>query len=294
MRMDSLVRQYRLIGWALMLAIFCCAASASGQEISPDAPFNRPSLPTAPTIPSAPTSVITSPTLTSSPLSAPLSLPDLTKPQNFSSAMQIIILLTVLSLAPAILLMMTSFTRIIIVLSLLRQALGTQQLPPNQVLMGLALFMTFLVMGPTWQKMNSNALQPYMNGEMDQKHALDAALIPLREFMENQITLSKNDADVFLFTDFAHQKPPHNWKDVGTMTLIPAFMLSELKTAFTLGFKIYLPFLIIDMVISSILISMGMMMLPPALIALPFKLLLFVLVDGWRLITGNIMGSFIN
>jgi flagellar biosynthesis protein FliP len=128
--MDSLVRQYRLIGWALMLAIFCCAASASGQEISPDAPFNRPSLPTAPTIPSAPTSVITSPTLTSSPLSAPLSLPDLTKPQNFSSAMQIIILLTVLSLAPAILLMMTSFTRIIIVLSLLRQALGTQQLRP--------------------------------------------------------------------------------------------------------------------------------------------------------------------
>ncbi len=221
-----------------------------------------------------------------------LPLPDLTKRETFSSALQIVILLTVLSLAPAILIMMTSFTRIIIVLSLLRQALGTQQLPPNQILIGLSLFMTFLVMGPTWQKVNHDALQPYMNGTMEQKPALEAALEPLREFMKDQIEKSNNDADVLLFTDFAHQKRPTSWKEVSTLTLIPAFMLSELKTAFYLGFKVYLPFLIIDMVISSVLISMGMMMLPPALISLPFKLLLFVLVDGWHLITGSLMGSF--
>ena len=207
--------------------------------------------------------------------------------------MQMIVLLTILSLAPAILIMMTSFTRIIIVLSLLRQALGTQQLPPNQVLVGLAMFMTFLVMGPTWQRVNGEALNPYLTGTMDQKSALSAAQQPVRDFMIGQIKKANNDQDVLLFTDFAHQRTPKNWGEVGTMTLIPAFMLSELKTAFLLGFKIYLPFLIIDMVIASVLTSMGMMMLPPVLISLPFKLLLFVLVDGWRLITGSLMGSFI-
>jgi flagellar biosynthetic protein FliP len=210
--------------------------------------------------------------------------------------MQIIILLTVLSLAPAILIMMTSFTRIIIVLSLLRQALGTQQLPPNQILMGLALFMTFIVMGPTFERVNAEAIQPYLRGdvEVDQKEALRRAIIPMRIFMKDQIQRSNNDADVLLFTAMSKQPVPKKWEDVGTMTLIPAFMLSELKTAFFLGFKVYLPFLIIDMVISSVLISMGMMMLPPALISLPFKLLLFVLVDGWHLITGSLMISFIN
>ena len=207
--------------------------------------------------------------------------------------MQLIVLLTVLSLAPAILIMMTSFTRIIIVFGLLRQALGTQQLPPNQILMGLALFMTFLVMGPTWERVNTDALQPYMNGTMDQKSALVKAQQPVRDFMIAQITKAGNDEDVLLFTDFAKQPQPKNWGEVGTTTLIPAFMLSELKTAFLLGFKVYLPFLIIDMVISSVLTSMGMMMLPPVLISLPFKLLLFVLVDGWRLITGSLMGSFV-
>ncbi len=220
-------------------------------------------------------------------------LPDLTKRENFSSAMQIIILLTVLSLAPAILLMMTSFTRIIIVMSLLRQALGTQQLPPNQVLIGLSLFMTFLIMSPTWQRVNNEALAPYMNGKMDQQMALVAAQKPVREFMEAQIMRAKNERDVDLFMAAAHQPPAKTWGDVSTVTLIPAFMLSELKTAFMLGFKVYLPFLIIDMVISSVLISMGMMMLPPVLISLPFKLLLFVLVDGWRLITMDLMGSFV-
>ena len=207
--------------------------------------------------------------------------------------MQIVILLTVLSLAPAILLMMTSFTRIIIVLALLRQALGTQQLPPNQVLIGLAMFMTFLIMGPTWQRVNDEALRPYMNGEIEQKAALAKAQVPVREFMIKQIAASDNDADVDLFSDAAGLPRAGKWDDVTTMTLIPAFMLSELKTAFLLGFRIYLPFLIIDMVISTVLISMGMMMLPPVLISMPFKLLLFVLVNGWHLITASLMGSFI-
>lgn len=220
-----------------------------------------------------------------------LRLPDITSRENFSAAMQLLILLTVLSLAPAILIMMTSFTRIVIVLSLLRQAMGTQQLPPNQVLIGLALFMTFIVMWPTWSRINQEALQPYMNGQMDQRSALSRAQIPLRDFMISQIRANGNDEDVFLFTDMAGQSVNH-WRDVGTMQLVPAFMLSELKTAFLMGFKVYLPFLIVDMVISSLLISMGMMMLPPVLISLPFKLLLFVLVDGWRLITGSLMGSF--
>lgn len=222
-----------------------------------------------------------------------LPLPDLTKRETFSSAMQVIILLTVLSLAPAILLMMTSFTRIIIVLSLLRQALGTQQLPPNQVLIGLSMFMTFLVMGPTWQRVNDEALRPYLDGQIEQPEALDRAQEPVREFMIKQIEQQENEDDVFLFAEFAGQRPPENWDEVGTSTLVPAFMLSELKTAFMLGFKVYLPFLVIDMVISIVLISMGMMMLPPALIALPFKLLLFVLVDGWHLITASLMGSFV-
>jgi flagellar biosynthetic protein FliP len=219
-------------------------------------------------------------------------LPDLTKRENFSAAMQILVLLTVLSLAPAILLMMTSFTRIIIVMSLLRQALGTQQLPPNQVLIGLAMFMTFLIMGPTWQRVNSEALQPYMNGKIDQGQALAAAQNPVRKFMEKQIESSRNESDVDLFMQFAHQPRAETWDQVSTITMVPAFMLSELKTAFLLGFKVYLPFLIIDMVIASVLVSMGMMMLPPVLISLPFKLLLFVLVDGWRLIAGSLMGSF--
>ncbi len=229
-----------------------------------------------------------------SPLSPTLNLPDLSKKETFSSAMQIIVLLTVLSLAPAILIMMTSFTRIIIVLSLLRQAMGTQQLPPNQILMGLALFMTFIVMGPTFQRVNDEAIQPYLQGKLDQKGALVSAVDPLRMFMIRQIRQSHNDDDVLLFVQVAHLDRPKKWADVGTMTLIPAFMLSELKTAFFLGFKVYLPFLIIDMVISSVLISMGMMMLPPALISLPFKLLLFVLVDGWHLITQSLMLSFVS
>src|SRR5688572_29778243 len=164
--------------------------------------------------------------------------------------MQIIILMTVLSLAPAILLMMTSFTRIIIVLSLLRQALGTQQLPPNQVLIGLSMFMTFLVMSPTWQRVNDEALRPYLDGQIEQPEALERAQGPVRDFMIKQIEQQGNEDDVDLFSEFAGKGRPDNWDDVGTATLVPAFMLSELKTAFMLGFKVYLPFLVIDMVIS--------------------------------------------
>jgi flagellar biosynthesis protein FliP len=233
-------------------------------------------------------------TVNDNPLAGVSHLPDLTKRENFSSAMQILVLLTVLSMAPAILLMMTSFTRIIIVLSLMRQALGTQQLPPNQIMIGLSLFMTFLVMGPTWKRVNDVALQPYMSGQISQRDALDKAQMPIRQFMERQIEQAHNESDVDLFTEFNHQPPAKTWDQVGTMTLIPAFMLSELKTAFLLGFKVYLPFVIIDMVISTVLVSMGMMMLPPVLISLPFKLLLFVLVDGWRLISWSLMGSFVS
>ena len=188
--------------------------------------------------------------------------------------------------------MMTSFTRIIIVLSLLRQALGTQQLPPNQVLIGLSMFMTFLVMGPTWNRVNNEALRPYLDGQIEQPDALKRAAVPVREFMIGQIVKADNQDDVYMFMEFARQKPPTRWDDVGLTSLVPAFMLSELKTAFFLGFKIYLPFLIIDIVISTVLISMGMMMLPPVMISLPFKLLLFVLVDGWSLITRGLMGTF--
>jgi flagellar biosynthetic protein FliP len=276
--MQAYRRKSSVLHWCIGLVVLLAAftvKTAHAQETAPEAPFG-------PAIPSV------------SPLAAPLGLPDLTRKETFSSAMEIIILLTVLSLAPAILIMMTSFTRIIIVLGLLRQALGTQQLPPNQVLMGLALFMTFIVMGPTFQRVNNEAVQPYMNGVLDQKTALQTAVVPLRVFMLNQIRAGDNDADILLFSDVNHLPRPKKYEDVGTMTLIPAFMLSELKTAFYLGFKVYLPFLIIDMVISSVLISMGMMMLPPALISLPFKLLLFVLVDGWHLITGSLMLSFAN
>jgi flagellar biosynthetic protein FliP len=267
------------------------AVNGVGQPAQPQQPAEVPTridLPSQPQPAAAASSAAPSPATPAT----QLQLPDLTKRENFSSALQIIMLLTVLSLAPAILIMMTSFTRIVIVLSLLRQALGTQQLPPNQVMIGLAMFMTFLVMGPTWQRVNNEALRPYLDGKIQQKEAYDLAIVPVREFMIAQIQRSGNDEDVRLFASFAKEPEPATWHDVSTTTLIPSFMLSELKTAFLMGFKIYLPFLVIDMVISIVLISMGMMMLPPALIALPFKLLLFVLVDGWHLITLSLMSSF--
>jgi len=212
--------------------------------------------------------------------------------QGVSSAIQILVVITIISLAPALLVMVTSFSRIIIVLALLRQALATQQLPPNQVMVGLALFMTFLVMAPTWYKIQTESLSPYLNNRIGQEEAFDRGVKPLREFMIRQIEATDNEQDVHMFMAQAGKTEAKKWADVPTLVLIPAFITSELKTSFIIGFRVYLPFLIIDMVIASVLISMGMMMLPPMLISLPFKLLLFVLVDGWHLVVGQLIGSF--
>jgi len=211
---------------------------------------------------------------------------------GISAAIQILIVLTVLALAPGILVMVTCFTRIIVVLGLLRQALATQQLPPNQVLISLALFMTFMIMAPTWYKIQNQALTPYLNNRISQTQAFDLAIKPLREFMIKQIEATNNEQDVYMFLEETNRTNVKTWADVPSSVLIPAFITSELKTAFIIGFRIYLPFLIIDMVIASVLISMGMLMLPPMLVSLPFKLLLFVLVDGWHLVVGSLVGSF--
>ncbi len=209
-------------------------------------------------------------------------------PQEVANAIKLILLLTILTLAPAILIMMTGFTRIIIVLSFLRQALGLQNMPPNQLLVGLSLFLTFFVMRPAFIEINSNALQPYINGKISQEAAIETGLAPLRKFMFNQT----RDADLELFLKLSQVAQPKTRADVPTMVLIPAFIVSELKTAFQIGFIIFLPFLVIDIVASSVLMAMGMMMLPPIVISLPFKIMLFVLVDGWGLLIGSMVKSF--
>ncbi|MCL2646187.1 MAG: flagellar type III secretion system pore protein FliP [Phycisphaerales bacterium] len=221
-------------------------------------------------------------------------IPTTTEPKRLSSSLQILLLLSVLTLAPSILLMMTCFTRIVIVMSLLRQALGANQLPPNQILVGLSLFMTFLVMAPTWSRINTEAIQPYNENRISQFEAFGIAKGHLRAFMIKQIEAANNEEDVYLFHGYAHPGAtlPRTWEEVETTSLVPAFVLSELKVAFLMGFRIYLPFLIIDMVISSVLISIGMQLLPPVMVSLPFKLLLFVLVDGWRLVCSTLLASF--
>ena len=210
-------------------------------------------------------------------------------PGDISVLLQIVFLLTVLSLAPAILMLMTSFTRLAVVFAFLRHALGTQQTPSNQIIAGLALFLTFFIMMPVWEKINSNALQPYLNEEISQEVALKEAINPIRQFMFRQT----REKDLALLVKMAGRKKPNNPADIPTSVLIPAFVISELKTAFIIGFVLYVPFLIIDMVVASVLLSMGMMMLPPILISLPFKLMLFVLVDGWHLIVGSMVKSFV-
>ena len=209
-------------------------------------------------------------------------------PEKVSSALQILVLLTILTLAPAILIMTTSFARIIIVLSFLRQAMGTQQTPPTQILIGLALFLTMFVMGPVWSEINEGALKPYMEEELGQFEALKLAEIPIKRFMLNHT----REKDLSLFINLSEDKNPTSEEDISIQTVVPAFIISELKTAFQIGFLIYIPFLILDMVVASILLSMGMMMLPPVLISLPFKLMLFVMVDGWYLTVGSLMKSF--
>ena len=213
---------------------------------------------------------------------------DTNNPQNISAAIQILILVTVLSLAPAILVMVTSFTRIIVVLSLVRNAIGIPQLPPNQVLIGLALFLTAFVMAPAIKQINKEAVQPYLNGTMTQQEAFDKGQAPLRTFMLKQTRTQ----DLGLFLKLSGEPKPATQDDVPTYVLVPAFTISELKTAFQMGFVMFVPFLIIDLVVSSALLSMGMMMVPPVIVSLPFKILLFVLVDGWYLIIGSLVGSF--
>jgi flagellar biosynthetic protein FliP len=210
------------------------------------------------------------------------------EPGKMAVVLQIFLLMTILSLAPAILIMLTSFTRVVIVLSLLRRALGTMQMPPNQVIIGLALFLTFFIMTPVWQQINKDALQPYLDEEIDQQQALKNAAEPLRKFMFKQT----REKDLALFVSIAKVQRPSNVNDVPTSVLIPSFIISEVKTAFQIGLLLYVPFLIIDMVVASVLLSMGMMMLPPIMISLPFKLMLFVLADGWNLMIGSLVRSF--
>ncbi len=217
-----------------------------------------------------------------------LSFANQQKPADVVSILRIVMMLTVLSLAPAILIMMTSFTRIVVVLSFLRQALGTQQMPPNQLIVGLSLFLSFFIMAPTWKSISANSVEPYLNEKIDQKMAYEKAEAPLREFMFAQT----REKDLELFLSLSKEAKPKNRAEVPTYVLIPSFVISELKTAFQIGFMLYLPFLVLDMVVASVLMAMGMMMLPPAVISLPFKLLLFVLVDGWELVVGSLVKSF--
>jgi flagellar biosynthetic protein FliP len=231
---------------------------------------------------------------------------DWTSPQGLASTLQIMLLLTVVSLAPAILLMTTGFVRIIVVLGLLRQALGTQQLPPSQVVTSIALFMTLLLMAPVWNETYEKGIRPYTNSEISLNAAFERGVLPVRKFMAHQIQVTKNDDDVYLFMrympppkdaagstpNYVYYEPAEGETEVPLLALLPGFMLSELKTAFLIGFQIYLPFVILDIVVASVTISMGMLMLPPVLISLPFKLLLFVLVDGWHLVVQMLLESF--
>ncbi|MBN2477111.1 MAG: flagellar type III secretion system pore protein FliP [Pirellulales bacterium] len=217
-----------------------------------------------------------------------------TSPTGLSSTIQVMLLLTVLSVAPAILLMTTCFIRIIVVLGLLRQAIGTQQLPPSQVITAMSFFITLLIMTPVWKQVYDDAIVPYTEKQIDLEQAWTAGVAPIRRFMSIQIERTGNSEDVHLFMDYLppDHPEPKSYEDVPLQALLPAFMLSELKTAFLIGFQIYLPFLILDIVIAAVMVSMGMLMLPPVLISLPFKLLLFVLVDGWYLVVGMLMESF--
>lgn len=209
-------------------------------------------------------------------------------PTNVSTAVKLILLLTVFSLAPGILILMTSFTRIVIVLSFVRTSLATQQMPPNQVLIGIALFLTFFIMAPTFQEVYDEALEPLFAEEITLDEAYENASAPMKDFMAKHT----RQKDLALFMDYSGAEPPESVQDIPMTTLIPAFAISELKTAFQMGFMIFVPFLVIDMAVASILMSMGMMMLPPVMISFPFKILLFVLVDGWYLITHSLLSGF--
>lgn len=217
-----------------------------------------------------------------------LELQQAESPEDLAVTIQIILLITLLTLAPAILILVTSFTRIVIVLSLLRHALSTQQIPPNQVIIGLALFLTFFIMTPVLTDINDQAIQPYLNEEITQREAFDRAVVPVRGFMLKYT----RENDLALFVRAARLPQPANVDEVPTRVVIPAFVISELRTAFQMGVMLFIPFLIIDMVVASVLMSMGMLMLPPIMVSLPFKILLFVLVDGWHMIVMSLIESF--
>ncbi|MEM6797896.1 MAG: flagellar type III secretion system pore protein FliP [Planctomycetota bacterium] len=301
--------------FAVFLLSFMTAASAVAQTATTSS-STIASGPLAATDTASPTARSLTPE--ASPAPAPL-LPDVggpddwTKPDQLSSTLQVMLLLTVVSLAPAVLLMTTSFVRIVVVLGLLRQALGTQQLPPSQVITSVALFVTLLLMAPVWQRSYDDGIKPYTDGEIGLEEAFERGVEPIRRFMADQIHRTENDDDVFLFLQYLPEEaalldqaeatgadgPAYAYYDlqpgeriVPLQALLPAFMLSELKTAFVIGFQIYLPFVILDIVVASVTISMGMLMLPPVLISLPFKLLLFVLLDGWRLVIEMLLQSF--
>jgi len=217
-----------------------------------------------------------------------LSLGDSEDPDAWFTGLKIIAMLTILTLAPSILVMMTSFTRILIVFAFLRQAMGTQQAPPNQILIGLSLFLTLFIMMPVWHEIDSKALTPYLNEDITQSVAVERGIAPLRSFMLKQT----REDDLILFLNAARMKKPANEADMPLYVLIPSFVISELRTAFEIGFLIYIPFVVLDLVVASVLMSMGMMMLPPVMISLPLKIILFVLIDGWHLITANLLSSF--
>lgn len=226
---------------------------------------------------------------------APVPIPSLnigvgtaTKPNDVAVTMQIFLLLTVMSLAPGLLIMTTSFTRISVVLSFLRTALGTQSAPSNQVILSLSMFLTFFIMTPVWQQINKEAYQPWKAEQISREQAMELAVKPVRNFMLSQT----REKDLALFVSLSKLQRPKNAAEIPTLTIIPAFMISELRTAFQIGFLIYIPFIVVDMVVASVLMSMGMMMLPPVMISLPFKILLFVLVDGWGLVIGSLVKSF--
>ena len=230
-------------------------------------------------------------TVMAEPISVPtvsVGLGKVSKPGDVSTVLQIFFMITILSVAPGLLIMTTSFTRVVVVLSFLRGAIGTQQAPSNQIVISLALFLTFYIMSPIWQQINTQAYQPYKSGQISQEQALEKAVFPIRKFMLSQV----REKDLALFLSLSKMPRPKNANDIPTLTIIPAFMISELQTAFQIGFLIYIPFLVVDMVVASVLMSMGMMMLPPVMISLPFKILLFVLVDGWALVIGSIVKSF--
>ncbi len=213
---------------------------------------------------------------------------DAKNPKEMAASLQILFLLTILSLAPSILVMMTSFTRVVVVLSFMRSAMSTQQTPPNQVIIGMALFLTFFIMAPTWSQINQNALQPYMQAKITQEQAFNNAMSPIRDFMFKQT----REKDLALFVKLSNIKRPRTYDDVPTFVLVPAFVISELKTAFQIGFVLFVPFIVIDMIVASSLMSMGMLMLPPMMISLPFKILLFVMVDGWHLLIRSLIMSY--